>query len=105
MVSAVSTVGGGSAVAVNVRQPDSSATTGTDLTAQNNANTATGSTANALTSSSRLFNDPQAGVFVSQQVDSNGNVIVSTPQVSVLAYLRIGLDAQGLPKHTDGTVA
>ena len=50
--------------------------------------------------SARIVDDPLAGVVVTQQLDSEGQVAQQTPSISVLAYLRNGLTIEGLPKES-----
>src|SRR5262245_12499171 len=47
---------------------------------------------------SRLYDDPIAGVLVTQQLDQEGQVVAQNPPGSVVAYLRNGQTVQGYSK-------
>jgi hypothetical protein len=50
--------------------------------------------------SSRLYDDPLAGVLVTEQLDQQGQVVSQTPPGTVLAYLRNGLTIDGEAKQS-----
>ena len=67
------------------------------------------SSAAALISHSRVIQDPSAG-FITQYLSANGSQVVSqTPSVITVAYLRLGLTADGVAKEASyapvGTIA
>ena len=49
--------------------------------------------------SPRMMEDPVAGVMIAQYLSSDGNVTNQFPSSAVVAYLRSGLSATGLPLH------
>ena len=50
----------------------------------------------------RIIQDPTAG-FITQYMSVNGNTLVTqVPSVVTVAYLRLGLSADGTPLHKDG---
>ena len=90
MVDAVNTVGTGSTAATaTAHQSTASAKTPAVTTAQNYDYYV-----------HRQFIDPSTGVFITEQLDSRGDVSYQNPQGITLAYLRNGLTAAGLPKQT-----
>ena len=100
MVDAVSTVGGGSTITATSVQSVAAPATKQDVTLQTNT---AATAARGFTSSVRAFQDPIAGVFVTEQLDPNsGSFVPQSPQGVTLAYLRNGLTKEGLPK-TDTT--
>ncbi|MDR3449692.1 MAG: hypothetical protein P4M15_08115 [Alphaproteobacteria bacterium] len=61
---------------------------------------ASGSTATALIQNPKLVLDPSAG-FITEYLSANGSQVVSqTPSAITVAYLRIGLTADGLSKQS-----
>jgi hypothetical protein len=92
MTDAVNTVAGGVAVtAVAPAQPD--------RVPAANADSATKLSAPAQLSS-RFYDDPLAGIVVTEQLDSQGQVVSQNPPGAVLAYLRNGLTVDGQVKQT-----
>ena len=49
--------------------------------------------------SPRMMEDPVAGVVIAQYLSSDGNIASQFPSSTVVAYLRSGLSATGLPIH------
>jgi hypothetical protein len=42
--------------------------------------------------------------FITQYLDKNGgNIVSQTPSAATVAYLRQGLTADGMPKHSSST--
>lgn len=64
------------------------------------------SAASLVSHSPRVVQDPSAG-FITQYLSANGSQVVSqTPSVITVAYLRLGLTAEGLSKQSSvGTTA
>ena len=57
------------------------------------------SSALAVAPNPRIIQDPQAG-FITQYLSANGSQVVSqTPSVITVAYLRLGLTAEGIAKE------
>jgi hypothetical protein len=50
--------------------------------------------------SPRIIDNASAGVIITEYLDSSGKVVSQNPSSTVVAYLRAGLTAQGLSKHT-----
>jgi hypothetical protein len=48
----------------------------------------------------RFYDDPLAGVLITQQLDEQGQIVAQNPPGSVVAYLRNGLTIQGYSKQT-----
>ena len=44
--------------------------------------------------------DPISGVMISEQINSAGHIVAQNPPSFVLAYLRSGLEASGLPRQS-----
>ena len=63
------------------------------------AATPTGVTRVAL--SPRIKSDPAAGIMIAEYLSSTGEKQLQTPSATVVAYLRSGLTAEGLPQHDD----
>lgn len=99
MVDAVNTIGGTNTVVAPAQQSVNSSAATVDDTAKQTT-TASKNSAAPLFFTNRSFSDPTSGVFVSEQLDSSGNIIAQTPQSTALAYLRIGLNSEGLPKQS-----
>jgi len=100
MADVVNTVGGVAGTTVG-QQPTRVFADTTPKTADTAIKTLNaGSPTQASPLSARLFDDPLAGIVVSQQLDSQGQIVTQTPSSSVLAYLRNGLTIEGLPKQS-----
>jgi hypothetical protein len=56
----------------------------------------------AASISPRIIDDPTAGV-ITQYLNSSGKVALQFPSTTVVAYLRAGLTAEGLSRHTANT--
>ncbi len=57
-------------------------------------------------SPSRLLSDPLSGVVITQYFDNTGQVVSQVPTQTVVAYLQIGLTADGFSKQsTQSTTA
>jgi hypothetical protein len=52
---------------------------------------------------SRLLPDPLSGVVITQYFDNTGNVVSQVPTQAVVAYLQIGLTAEGFSKPSSQT--
>jgi hypothetical protein len=94
MTNAVNIIGGGVSVTAVTPSPDHVPA----VTVQ--APIKTTSTSGPTQTSSRLYDDPLAGVLVTEQLDSQGQVVSQTPPGAVLAYLRNGLTIDGQAKQT-----
>ncbi|HAX90775.1 MAG TPA: hypothetical protein DCY07_01005 [Rhodospirillaceae bacterium] len=51
--------------------------------------------------SPRIKSDPAAGIMIAEYLSSTGEKQLQTPSAAVVAYLRSGLTAEGLPQHDD----
>jgi len=103
MVDAINTGNGGFAVTPATQNRVVSPLSGSDVVAvPTTAPASTSSTTTAAVSllKARTFDDPLAGVLVSQQLDAEGNIRQQTPSSSVLAYLQNGLTIEGYPKQS-----
>ena len=62
--------------------------------------TSSSTTSSVDTHSSRVVQDPAVGL-ITQYLSANGSQIVSqTPSAITVAYLRVGLNADGLPRSS-----
>ena len=52
---------------------------------------------------SRLLSDPLSGTVITQYFDNSGNVVTQSPTRAVVAYLQIGLTADGFSKQQNQT--
>ena len=52
---------------------------------------------------SRVLPDPLSGVVITQYFDNTGNVVSQVPTQTVVAYLQIGLTAEGFSKQSSQT--
>lgn len=51
--------------------------------------------------SPRIKSDPAAGIMIAEYLSSTGEKQLQLPSAAVVAYLRSGLTAEGLPRHDD----
>jgi len=52
--------------------------------------------------SPRMTADPVAGVVIAEYLSSDGEITVQFPSTTVVAYLRSGLSANGMPVEDQG---
>lgn len=95
MVDVATSVNGANQVAPANVQPVAAPA---DLTAQKDI-TLPKPSSQAVPFTNRVYQDPISGVFVSDQINPDGQVVAQTPQGITLTYLQNGLTADGFPKN------
>jgi len=100
MTNGVGIVGSGQGATAFAVVPPSTTLSSTSSSSLNSTNASNGAASSAASNvhSPRLIDDPSAG-FITEYLSANGSqVIYQTPSAVTVAYLKLGLTADGLTK-------